>query len=442
MTLMAVSKQESYEFKPEERSKETYEKLMKELQENPVEPLFIDWEEGAVILKRGDSISKITKFKNISTRKSYKSVKHHLGTYPWEGVMNDFGVPSESFNIFFQKDRLNYWTKYLGMTPKRLVKIYQACMFKAFIPQDLKEIAQKYCRSSGKKRPFIKDYVQSLNSKQDIIRQCLLDGQENIIPYIISNNKVETPSEFRKTIGKSMWKKVLKQPKTRNYLICEALRKGLFDTLDETVNIPTSILKNPSRGCSYDDAVVSILKRSKVLTKPQYHAKTCNTVTDTKRMYEQLGLTLPKQSSKWDLNKWEEKHSWCVEQINLKRYSPEPFKWMGKLTKDFVSDCGKFKATLLDNALAIRTEGDKMHHCVGMYCDKVSRVEYLVWHIEDVNGDNPSTLGCYLREGEVKFNQHYGYCNSRIKDEEVIPFREELMKITQKEISKIYKEKK
>lgn len=436
MTLSVAPKAESYEFKPKEESRQTYNKLMKELQENPVEPLYIDWEDGAVILKRGDKIKKITKFKNISTKKAYKSCKHHRGVYPWEGTMKDFKVPSESFNIYFQKDRLQYWTKYLGITPKRLVKIYQACMFKAFIPQDLKEIAQKYCRSSGKKRPFIKEYIQSLNDRQHIIRQCLQDGQENIIPFIISNNRTETPSEFRSTIGKSMWKKLLKQSKTRNYLICETMRKGLYTSLEDVIGIPTSVLKNPARGCSYDDTIIGLLKKDKSLTKPEYHGKICNTVTDTKRMYQQLGLPIPKQSSKWDIIKWEDKHSWCVEQINLKKYSPTPFPWMKGLTKESTSACGNYRAILLDNALAIRSEGDKLHHCVGMYSGRVRDGKYLVWHIEDISGDNQSTLGCYLTEGKVSFNQHYGHCNSRVTEDGVLAFREQLIKGLQKEIKK------
>lgn len=404
--------------------------LMEDLEENPQDPLKISWEEGAVILKRGgDEIKRVTQFKAVYTRKPYKNSFRHIGNYIWEDIITDvFEVPKAS-NIYFQKDRLAYYTKALGGNPKKYIREYQACMFKAFIPEDLQKVAQKFCRT-GKKRHWINAYVQQLNSKAGTIRQCIKDGQQNIIPLLIAQDGTYSVSEFRKLIGKSVWKKVLKNTETRNFLIGEGIRNHITpNSLEEALLYPSSILKYSCK--NYPVESLHIIKKQKLITKTSKHQFVVNIITDTKNMYRQLDRVLPKQSRNWSLEKWEDRHSWCVDQINLKKYSKEKFCWLHDFEKSYVSENGNYTATLLDNAHAIRTEGDNMKHCVGSYSDRVKNGEYLVWSMKDSEGKHSSTLGAYISTKEgiktARFNQHYKHCNQQVVCEEEVNFAKTLI---------------
>lgn len=239
-------------------------------QAHGLQPLYIEWQDGCVIAKRGDKVvSLISSFKDIRIKKSFKSRGNHTGDCPWESYLrNDFDLPYNLYRVHFQKDRFKLYSKFLGISPLRFMKMYQACMYKAFIPEDLKDVANRYCRVSGKSRRFNTEYVQALYERQDIIRQCLKDSQENIIPYIISNKDSTTPSDFRKVIGKGNWKTILKFSKTRNFLITEFMRKGHVDTLNEVLCIPSSVLKQPNNRVHYDEYIVNLLRKHKLLSKP------------------------------------------------------------------------------------------------------------------------------------------------------------------------------
>ena len=432
-----------------------FHKMVSELNKKDIQPLKISWEQGAVILKRGGvEFKRIEEFVLVNTKKRFKDRKNHVGNYVWEHYINEYFGIDKGYSINFQKDRLAYYKKALGGNPKTYVREFQACMFKAFIPEDLRDIVHKYCRT-GMRREWVENQVTSVPKKTPLLRQMIKDGQTNILPFALaSKDENFNISDFRKSVGKSAWKTLVKNSTTRNYLICEASRKGLTtgdpfrissDPLDQVVNLihyPSTILKN------YDDKLrgysleaVNLMKKDRVLGKKEEHFKYVQTIKDVKHMYGQLGKTVPKQSSKWTLDKWEEKHEWCVEQINLKKYSKTPFEWMSGMHKTFNTDKG-FTATILDNAFSIRTEGDIMKHCVGSYSDRVEDKRYMVVSIKDKEGKNYSTLGCYMKYKTLNislggspskpnveesperlvFNQHYRHCNQPVQDEDVKDF--------------------
>ena len=393
-----------------EESTKAFTHLMSKLGKKEIHPLKISWEEGVVILKRNNKeIKRIEDFVPVSTRKQYKSKNHHIGVYPWEQYISEQLGVKDGWKINFQKDRLAYYKKALGGSPKTYVRELQACMFKAFIPEDLRDIVHKYCRT-GVRREWVKEQVTSVPKKAPLLRQMIKDGQTNIIPFALaSKDENFNISDFRKSVGKSVWKTLVKNSTTRNYLICEASRKKVMvediftrsvtSNLDGVVNLipyPSTLLKNRDRRLGvYPMEAVNLMKKDRVLGKVGEHHKYVQTIKDTKHMYGQLEKTVPKQSSKWTLDKWEEKHEWCIEQINLKKYSKTPFEWMNGMHKTFNTDKG-YSAEILDNAFSIRTEGDIMKHCVGSYSDRVEDKRYMVVSIKDKEGKNYSTLGCYM----------------------------------------------
>lgn len=424
-------------------SSQAFQKLMAELDQKEIQPLKISWVEGAVILKRGgEEINRIEKFVPVNIKKRFKDRGNHVGYYPWEQYIDKYFDVKDSWKIHFQKDRLAYYKKALGGNPKTYVREFQACMFKAFIPEDLRHIVHNFCRT-GKKRLWLPKQVTTVPEKAETLRQMIKDGQTNITPFLLASDECFDVSDFRKHLGKGAWKKLLKNSPTRNHLICEAMRKGFVKGgVFEAMNYPSTILKNPENRLGvYPLEAVELMKKDKVLTKVDIHHKYVQVIKDTKNMYRQLGRELPKQAAKWDLNKWEEKHEWCIEQINLKKYSKDAFQWMNGLHKTFTADNG-FTAEILDNAFAIRTEGDRMKHCVGSYSERVQDQKYLVVSIKDSDGKNYSTLGCYLRideDGyvEASFNQHYRHCNKRVEDVQVKDFADWIIV----QINKQFKEK-
>ena len=77
--------------------------------------------------------------------------------------------------------------------------------------------------------------------------------------------------------------------------------------------------------------------------------------------------------------------------------------------------CEGYEAILLDNALAIREEGEAMSHCVGSYSEDCRDGRFAVYSIRDKRGDRVSTLGLRLRPS-IKLNQHYGRFNAPVRN--------------------------
>jgi len=411
-----------------------FHKMVSELNKKDIQPLKISWGQGVVILKRGDvEVKRIEEFVPVNTKKRFKDKKNHVGNYVWERYINEYFDIEEGYKLNFQKERLSYYKKALGGNPKTYVREFQACMFKAFIPEDLKVFVHNFCRT-GMKREWLPKSVTNVPAKADTIRQMIKDGQQNIIPFaLLSEGTTFNVSDFRNEVGKSVWKQLLKNSISRNFLICENLSKIKAGTpsqeltLPELLEYPSTILKRRNKQLGkYPLEAVMLMKKDRVLTKKDCHIKYVQTISDTKHMYRQLNKGLPKQASKWTLGKWEEKHEWCIQQINLMKYSKDIFGWIKNLHKEFQSDTG-FTATILDNAFSIRTEGDIMKHCVGSYSDRSKEGKYLVVSIKDENNKNYSTLGCFIQEEEngalgATFNQHYRHCNQWVKDEDVNAF--------------------
>ena len=406
-----------------EESSKLYVSLLKNIPEGQ-ECVSVSWEEGKVLVHRGDNlINTITKFTPISTRQRFPDTGQHRGNYDWEvSLISAFCIPEKAQGVGYQKDRMMYFTRYLGHTPKFLLRQLQACMLNAFVPKDLINVANNSCRT-GRRRTWITKYVNNLSERRDTIRQCLLDGQENIVPFIVSSEDKVTPSELRSDLGKGNWKTLLRNSVTRNTLLSRRINIcGVA-----VINTPSTLLRGSGEPviCAY---TIKVLKGLRSLGKPDTVRKVHNTITDTRRMYSQLQKELPKQSKSWDWGKWEERHSWCTEKINEKKYSKDVFDKLKEYPTNFESAGGKYTATLLRSAYDIRNEGENMHHCVGSYSDLSEKGDYLVLSMSDERG-KVSTLGCkvHQKESVVTLNQHYGYCNATIKDKDLIKFSKEVI---------------
>lgn len=392
--------------------------------------LNIDWVEGKVTISRGDVvINTFTNFQwiNMKLPRGYVPSKGFI----WENQLEKVaGIPY--IYLPFQKHQMSFYSKWLGCRPTKFISMFNACMIKAFIPEHLRGVANEFCRF-GSSRAYNISWVKSLISNKDIITTLLGDGLTHLIPIVLGITDVDnpTPSTLKQVLGKSVWKSIANNTKSRNLLLS---RKSTVEMVKYSSKLPSSLLKSPIR-IGYCEFTTSLLRREKLLTKYKRHIDIRNLVYDTKRMIMQCGMNIPKQAMSWDLAKWQEKHDACVEKINALKYSDEKFPVLTSIDKTFVSQCGEFTAEILDNALAIRSEGESMHHCVGNYSAYCLEGEYMVVSISGgVCGRKSSTLGLNWNKGYVEMSQHYVHWNYKVTDQKEIQFAKHIIKCINKQL--------
>ncbi len=67
-----------------------------------------------------------------------------------------------------------------------------------------------------------------------------------------------------------------------------------------------------------------------------------------------------------------------------------------------------------------------MRHCIAGYSSMASKGKYVAYHL--TSDKEETTCAFYVENGQFKeFNQHYGYCNGKVKDERHIDMRNYLM---------------
>ena len=415
----------------------TGKKMLEEAKDRN-EKVMLSWETGSVFV--GKEIQ-LTKFNTITHRFPWKSDK-----WVWEEALcklMGWDLHKIQMNIPFQKDRGSYYTYKLGVRPTKFLEMYHACMCKAFIPQDLRCVVDKFCRKAVGRLDH--GLIENLTLYQDTIRELLSDGMEQIIPLFLTTRedlwkKYElTPSvsNLRKILGKGLWKKVLKNSNYRNKMIASVLyRDTLFTKVQLLQQLPTGLIpwQCPVYNLpSLDEA--RIFKELRIIGKKRLQQKITHIIKDTKMMSGTLSLPIPKSSTKWSVEKWEKHHDYLVEQQRLQRYSKDKFEWLEIFEKEYKTESGEYTAHILDNAFDIREEGDSMHHCVGGYSDSVKRGTYLVLSIRDKEGLRSSTLGLRVAKKDVRkltwsggddtgmkmdigggitFSQHYKKCNQSV----------------------------
>lgn len=423
----------------------TGQQMLELAKQNP-HKLMLTWKEGAVLLYRGEELVKeITKFRPVGI-KDHSTVKSK-NTWCWEGAFKEItDLQGKSIDsIFkFRADRAKYYTYYVGIRPTKFLEMYNACMMKAFIPQDLRDEANKYCRERlGRFNPrttniFIKN--------ADHFRQLKKDNMGHMIPLFLqtaakSYKEMLSVSDMRKSIGKSNWKTLLKNSPSRNKLIAHNLHNNNYcdwnyntdyrTILTHLNKLPSGMLPRNVMQSVPEIESVALFRRMKIVGDRKKQERINQYISDSKRMTEQLGRKMPKGSSSWSYNQWKEYHEKVTELVNLKKYSRDVFPWIKPYTQNFKSE--KYTAEILNNAFDIKMEGEVMKHCVASYSGQASKGDYMVVSLKDVDNERYSTLGLYVRNGKITFNQHYKHCNARVDCEGAVKFAESIVKTLNKE---------
>lgn len=342
-----------------------------------------------------------------------------LGKGPWE-LQEEYPHP---------KARYKYYKEQLGVSPKQFTKMWNAVVLKNYIPADVKHIAMKYCR--GWLGRYHSRRLDALKKSKDSILQLEKDGMSNLIPialaYTSNHNKVFCAKSFRQGIGKSMWKKLLRNSASRNTLIAYyvesvdktyLIEEPVSTPLHAVINVPSSCIPRRMDKPLICENTINVLRKERKLTTDwDTKASLNNVIRDTKLMLENLEMKLPKGHTKYGIDDWKALHEKCIDLTNKAKYSDTYIGWLRKYDKTL-----KFKnleAKVLTSKFSVKCEGEEMKHCVGGYADMVSNKKYVVWSITK-DGKRYSTLGLSYDDNSQTFyiNQHYKKCNEYLGNDD------------------------
>lgn len=229
-----------------------------------------------------------------------------------------------------------------------------------------------------------------------LVEQALRDKTINLLPLMLAYG--EDTQQLKRRFGKGLWKKLANTSKSRMKYLAEVI-----DADGEWVDVRTGILEKV-KGRLWDDSQLIAARLSP--TVRQYD-ETYHTIADTIRMAKQR---YEQYNTDWSLKRWQEEHDRLTNMVLLGRYSDKPFCDTVTYEED------GYTFILLNNQMAIATEGKVMHHCVGSYAGRAAEGSYAVFKVE---GKERATLGLNLvTQGDERFefDQCYGLCNSRVSD--------------------------
>lgn len=324
------------------------------------------------------------------------------------------------------------FTTTYGVRPTRVVKIFNAAVFKNAIIPYKEYFSLFYQRKSIDPAQFIK-----VVKNAELLGQAIKDGQKNILPLIL--NQELPPQKLKSMLGKGVWKKLTRNSFHRNKILVN------YKYIPEVMNYDSTALKIAYGYWSPKPSAHHWLKH--VVGVPYSKHKESDasmkltTYSDTKDMAARLQLPF---NEKWSLRKMEEKHTEYsrlqqrfAEQRRIVRdkdYAERLVKLkaidLSTFYKQTTWEKGGVTATILTTYERIVEEGSEMHHCVAGYAEHCLNKDYVVVRLTD--GTIRTTLGVSTDLGidsSYRFseNQHYGKCNSRVEDERFISLANEVI---------------
>ena len=327
-----------------------------------------------------------------------------------------------------------YFTATYGVCPTRVVKIFNAAVFKgAILPyKEYFPLFYHYRSKSIDPAQFIK-----VVKNAELLEQATKDGQKNILPLIL--NQELPPQKLKSVLGKGVWKKLTRNSFHRNKILVN------YKDISEVMNYDSTALKIAYKHWSPKPSAHHWLKHVVGVPYSKHNESDASmkltTYSDTKDMAARLQLPF---NEKWGLLKMNEKHT---EYSRLQQRLAEQRRivcdkdYAERLVKLKATDLSTFykqttwekdgvTATVLTTYERIVEEGSEMRHCVAGYAERCLNKDYVVVSLTD--GTIRTTLGAHTDLGidsSYRFseNQHYGKCNSRVEDERFISLANEVI---------------
>lgn len=329
------------------------------------------------------------------------------------------------------KNGFKEFTKKYNTTPSRVVKIFNAAVYRNAIAP-YKEFSSLFQR---KGRIATSEFTKVVNNVE-LLEQAKKDGQKNILPLIL---RVEAPPQSLKMeFGKGAWKKLANNSFHRNQMLSK------YTNIPEVMGYDSTALKLAGSHWRNSPAAYHWLKNVVGIPYTKHESREAvNKFTlfeDTKEMAERLELPF---NETWSARKMEEKHNEYarLQQRLMEQQRIERDKFYAERLKKLKAvDLSGFypqtlwekdgvKATILTTYDQIVQEGAEMRHCVAGYAERCINKEYTVVSLTD--GDLRTTLGIYVDVvGDTyhfRHNQHYGKCNNRVEDSRFISLAKEVV---------------
>lgn len=378
-----------------------------------------------------------------------KFIEHVLGekNYSIRRSAESKATSAASYNkLFYQMV-----TEELGCSPSTLMKVWDSTVYaNSVLPY--KHLINKYARFNGAN--FNHFDIRDIIHNKELIEQAEKDGNSNIIPFIIRLGC--SPKKIKELLGKGLWKKLCKNSLTHNKYLIDMVHLDDKPFNKELLLLPKTIWKSKyfkgyfkSQVIYYPDKSIPFIlsnlnKGAKV--KDYFDHSFCKKLKrdfdyffDACSLAEQLGKKEPNPN--WTREKIYKIHEQYTKEINERKYSKDIIKYLEDITVQemFLKDeTDTYRAELLKSAYRVSEEGRMMHHCVGSYVDLVRNGSYLVYHITK-NGEPHSTLGINVglsgEEVGYRFSQHYGKCNSFIKEESAKKLSSNIVESLNKQLS-------
>lgn len=312
------------------------------------------------------------------------------------------------------------FTQELDITPSAAVKVINNLGWKLIAGDFTSEQIFKWCYPRGAKRQLNQTKVITLHRMKEVIKQALADGQENLIPFILST--CATPKEIKDLVGRSTWKKIIHNSFTLNNKISKYFcHKQSLTQVSRLVDCSSSIIEHFGSGnetyCEILNVVNKICKEQRILTKYEKCKSVYDLVKDTIELGGEIGYPVNLQ---WSYKRFKEEHDIVVRKYREKDYSSKIITEgiYKKLPLEYQFEDNK--ATLLRSALDIAVEGSSMGHCVAGYAGRSATGQYVVYHLV-LNDGTEGTLGCTVLTSSdnaehkvLSYQQCYGKYNKRI----------------------------
>ena len=242
---------------------------------------------------------------------------------------------------------------------------------------------------------FVREGLGNLEKVEEVRKDKLF----NLTPFAVKHGM--TPSECKDFFGKSLWKKLSKNSKSRNKILT-TYSKTALETNPWLLDVRSGILYHTPDTYSLPQCVAAKISPT---IKDFWH--TAYIVGDTLRMFEELGH---KANLNWSYSRWQEEHDKATRKINSLRFSKESF------VEPFSKAVEGFTFTLLTSPFEVGQEGSDMNHCVGSYAKDCEAGFYEVYKVEGKG--QRVTLGVHIRDGGVlHLDQIYGKFNSHCPED-------------------------
>jgi len=277
----------------------------------------------------------------------------------------------------------------------RIHKNLPAAMYNTFIKSNFNYSSYFALRRTGRHwKKWDKSLVRKAVKHKEIIQQLEKDKAEHLIPACLHFEM--DPSEVRGLVGRSAWRKIANNSKTRNRLIF-----AKRDFHEELLDLRSSVLYQLRANHSIREIVAAKITP----TSKDFH-RTTRIVVDTFFMASELGKTV---NPNWSYKRFLKEHDKLSRETLTKTYPDEPF------CESHVEEIRGYTFCRLTSEFQIALEGKEMRHCVASYASAARAGRYEVYKVE--GGRERATLGLYVdRMGKVFFDQMFGPRNTYVSD--------------------------